>query len=180
MNTQVTILARRYAQAYLNLFMDQISEQEYQKLQTMSEFIEAHRQTVFFLGLKSIPEQAKEDIIRNLVEKYKLPSSLIKLVTIIIQHGRAALIGKTLAQICELYRKKHHIMMFNIQSSFPLDQQTLGTVNNFLAKKTGWSIVSTTELNKRLIAGIRLQSTVYIWEYSIRKQINELSKKGWR
>lgn len=178
MDIKLTVLARKYAQAYLNLFGDQLSEKDYQKLQTLSEFIEAHRQTVFFLGLQSIAAEDKEKIIFKLVDQYNLPISLKKLISALIKNNRAALIGKTLAQICELYRKNNRIMLFQISSSCPLEEKYLHVINKFLTDKTGLTIISKSEVKKDLIAGLRLQSNMYLWEYSIKKQINRLTQKG--
>lgn len=178
MDINATILARKYAQAYLNLFHNQLSEHDYQKLQMMNEYIEAHRQSVFFLSLKSIPASAKEKIIYELIENYELPFSLKKLFTLLIEQGRAELFGNTIQQLCELYRKMHHIMLFDIQSSYPLDAQEISAINDYLSEQTGWNVVSKAEINKDLVAGLRLQSDSYVWEYSIRKQLNELTKKA--
>lgn len=178
MDIRLTILARRYAQAFLNLFMDQLSMREYQKLQAMSEFIQSHRQTTFFLGLQSIPSHDKEKLLLDLIQKYNLPASLNNLVTTLIHHDRAGLLGKILDQICELYRKKNRILSFNIESSSILEPDQLDFIHKFLAYNTNSTIVSTAKINKELIAGLRLQSDTYLWEYSIRKQINELKRKA--
>ena len=44
----------------------------------------------------------------------------------------------------------------------------------FLERNSGKKSMCTFAIDNRLIAGIRAQSTEYIWEYSVRKQLQSL------
>jgi len=68
-------------------------------------------------------------------------------------------------------------MIFNITSSHHLDISDLEIIEKFLAFKTGKKIISHHNLNKKLIAGIRLESNTLLWEYSIYKQCETLRKQ---
>jgi len=58
-----------------------------------------------------------------------------------------------------------------------IDNQNLETIKKFLAHKTEKKIISDYKIDKSIVAGIRLQSSTLLWEYSVYKQCETLRKQ---
>ena len=109
-----------------------------------------------------------------LIDHYKLPSFFEKLITLLVHDKRAPLMSRVLKELVALYRKKHTIVFFEITSSHGLTHEQLDNIEQFLARKTGCDIIYKYEVDTTLIAGLRLQSDAFVWEYSIRKQLENM------
>ena len=175
MDIKEVILARRYAQAFLDLFMDSITPTIYANLIALREFLDSHRNTLIYFSLPHISLDTKLQLFDQLGEKIKPSDPVKKLIETLMRHNRVQILPNILSKICECYRKRKNILLFDIESSHELDEQSVTTLEKFLARNTNKTIVTNKHINKDLIAGICLKSNSLLWEYSIRKQVNELT-----
>lgn len=176
MDIRSTILARKYAQAFLNLYFDQITQENYSNMFTLRSYLQTHRNVLLYFSLPHIALEKKLDLFDQIETKIKPSEPFKELFETLIRHDRIMLAPSILVKICELYRERKNVMFFSIESSHELDAQTIATLETFLARHTDKKIESESRINHDLIAGIRLQSDTQLWEYSIRKQIHELTK----
>ena len=77
-------------------------------------------------------------------------------------------------QTCALPISRNKIARVKISSSHDITQQDLDAIERFLVNQTGLSIIYTYAIDKKLIAGIRLQSNTLLWECSINKQLTQI------
>lgn len=176
MDIRAVLTARKYAQAFLNLFIDSVTPEIYSNLIVLRAFLRSHRNAIIYFSLPHIATEAKIQLLDTLGEKLKPSEPVKKLFETLIRHNRAQILPEVLNKICEYYRARKNIVLFDIESSHVLDKQSVATLEKFLACNTGKNIVSTQHINQDLIAGLRLQSDTMLWEYSIRKQVHELTK----
>jgi len=174
MTPQELTLASKYAKAFLNLFIDEVSLKDYKHLATLEQFLKDRREALAFLALPHIDPVAKQKALASVIEKFGLPDCFNRLVNILVKSGRSFLFPSILRAIAQLYRKRKGIEDFVIQSSSPLDEQSLHAIETFLAYKTNEQILSDHEINTTLIAGIRLKSENYLWEYSVAKKLRSI------
>lgn len=174
MNSAESVLAKRYAQAYLNVYVDSISYKDFRLMRDAALFFAAQRQLLFFLNWPAIKTSTKISALRQAMAYCQMPESFNRLIDLLASHKRMFLIIKILACICEIYEKKHAIGQVTITSSHPIEPQELNVMQQFLANKTGLSIIYDYKIDKKLIAGIRLQSDTFLWEYSINKQLESM------
>lgn len=171
-----SIVASKYAKAFLNVYIQQISIDNLNSIEKLIAFFDVHRKTIFFLSVPNIKRSKKEEILSQLFEKFDLNGPLRPLINILASQKRLFLINEILKYISLFYKKRKNIMMFNISISHKLDTQDLEIIEQFLSIKTGKKIMSQHSVDKNLIAGIRLQSNTLLWEYSIRQQCQTLLK----
>ena len=171
------IVARKYANAFLNLYIDNISEEYFGSIKKLEKFFDSHKKAVFFLSVPNIENKQKEKLLNELFEKFSVKDLLKPLMRLLFAHKRIFLIDEVLKHIRLLYKERKNIMMFTITSSHQLDGQDLEIIKRFLAYKTGKKIVSEYSVDKNIVAGIRLQSSTLLWEYSISKQCETLRKQ---
>jgi F-type H+-transporting ATPase subunit delta len=176
MDIKSTILSRKYAEAFLNLYMDSITDDMITQLEELSAYLRSHKNALIFFGLHHISVEEKLRLFEKIETRIK-PSSFIKnLFELLIKHNRVALCPHVIDMTCKQYRKRKNILMFDIQTSHTLDTQDITLIQQFLSHKTHKHITSTHHINKQLIAGLRLQSETFLWEYSINKQLKKLTQ----
>lgn len=176
MDTRYSALARKYAQAFLNLFMDRLSIDDCLSLVKLKYFFKSHKQALFFLSLHHISLELKMRFIDEIIVKFNLKQEFRKLFEVLLEHNRCHLIIDVLRKICSIYRARNNVILFTISSSYPLEVTSLEILENFLARQTGSTIIGIPQVDKNLIAGIRMQSENYLWEYSLKKQLQRLKR----
>jgi F-type H+-transporting ATPase subunit delta len=174
MKHQEAVIAKKYAKAFLNLFIDEISLKDYQHIVELEQFLKDRREVLTFLGLSQIEPSKKCAALDSLIDKFKLPTSLKRLITILVDDKREYLFPMVLYYIELIYRQRKKILAFTVKSSASLDADALRTIEKFLAHSTGQQILTDQIVDKSLIAGIRLISNQYLWEYSIAKRLRTL------
>ena len=168
-------LALRYAQAYLAVYQSALSDDDCTSLQAAARMIQTNKRLLFFLRLPIIKKAVKETFVQQLISMYALPQSLKKLGALLIAHDRLCLLPTVLNDIVSWYRRTHAIYHFTIASSHALPSLATATIEQFLSRLLpAATIKATTTIDAALIAGIRLQSDRYRWEYSVRKKCNAL------
>jgi len=168
-------VALKYAKAFLNVFIDEVSLDDYKKITVLEQFLKKRRDALAFLALPHLDSAIIEKSLGSVIEKFELPECFNRLVRLLIKGRRAFLFSLVLSVIAALYRKRKKIENFVIRSSYKLDDSALDVIKNFLEQKTGTKVFSRHELDKRLIAGIRLKSDHYLWEYSVAKKLRTLT-----
>jgi len=171
------IIARKYANAFLNLYVDEISEENFNAIKKLEIFFENHKKAIYFLSLPNINDKEKEKLLSELFEKFGINTLLKPLIKLLFNHKRIFLIHQVLRDIRLLYKERKNIMRFTITSSHQLDNHDLETIKKFLVYKTGKKIISDYKIDKSIVAGIRLQSSTLLWEYSVYKQCETLRKQ---
>lgn len=175
--TQELLIAKKYAQAFLNVFFSSLSDTDMNRVQKAIDFFATHRQLLALLKVPHIDSQEKMRALEQvLIVTYELPPVFKQLIAVVVQQKRAFYILEILKYLKEIYQHCKHIQVFQIRSSNTLEQAELDVLQKFLARKTGQIIFYTQRLDPSLIAGIRMQSDQLLWEYSIKKQLAGMSQ----
>jgi len=172
--------AKKYAKAFLNVFADSISAEDFEHICSFAQFLAAHRRSLFFFGLPHIAFDEKVEIIDWLVKQFKLPKELKKLLVLLVKNGKTQLMHEVIEQVCEQYQSLNHIEPFIISSSHELTQAQLDEIKMLLERATKNKVLYSFHVDKDLIAGLRAQSNTKLWEYSIAKQLRILARTAYR
>lgn len=170
-----TTLSIRYAKAFLDVFKSDISDQTIEKVKQVVLLFQNNQPRISLLSLPLYSKQDQYTLLSTLlVEKAQLPNVFANLIDLLVKHRRASLITTVLHKIVVLYYQRNNISSFSITSSYELEESQLQSIQQFLAVQTGSVIIYTYTIDSDLIAGIRLQSTTNLWEYSVRKSIEAI------
>lgn len=182
MNQKVQKLVRTYAQAYINAFGDELSLDDIAAIKKAQSFLVKNKTIRALLKFPETKRAAKLNFFMEFCNQFGLVPSLYKLMNLLVEHKRSFLIAPALRLVSSLYEEQYGVLSFSIVSSHSLDTTTLQRVEKFLETKTGKRIVYTHKVDKKLIAGMRLQSSSLLWEYSVAKKLtsitNYLSAEG--
>lgn len=171
-------VARKYAQAYLNVFSDQHTFEDFCSLWRASQFLSEHHSLLFYLSLPMIHETDKKRFIDLFFEKFHLFDSLKQLFYLLLKNKHIFLAIDVLQDIYSLYKMQYGISELKISSSLDLSEEKIAEITNFFIKLSGLErVVVHCSVNPALIAGIRLQSETYLWEYSVAQQLQKLKQK---
>lgn len=167
------IIARRYAQAFLNVFA--MTDLEIKKLQNAIEFLKQNPEIGVFLKIPLLDPQIKRDALKqSIVEKFDLPKSFELIVEALVRKKRSELLLLVLEQIRNSYQEQHNIQLFTISSSSALTDEQKKILEQYLVDATGATITTHFTIDKKLIAGIRMGSDELQWEHSIAQQLKKI------
>ena len=167
------ILARRYAQAFLNVYIKQITEEHCLLMKKATRSLQSHVAWQSFFDFSSLSEEQQKHMIIILLQQYDLPDFLLSLGELLCMHGRMSLFAAILDLICIFYFSYNNIESFEITSFPALTEDEVQVLIDFLHKKSGKQIRHTCIIDKQLIAGIRARSSSLLWEYSVAKKLRE-------
>lgn len=170
------MIAKRYATAFLNLFP--FSADILEQIKEAVVFLDQHDEVFLMLKIPLLDPSHKEQALENyLIHQFKLPDTFKKLISLLIHQKRSYLIKDVLRLLIELYEEKTKVEFFEIKSAVPLDDESTAIIQDFLTHKTHHTIITRKTLDERLIAGIRVQSSQHLWEYSIRKHLAAIQRE---
>ncbi|MBP6870060.1 ATP synthase F1 subunit delta [Candidatus Babeliales bacterium] len=170
-------VAKKYAHAYLNVFADQHSFEEFCSMWRAAQFLSEHHSLLFYLSLPMIQEVDKKRFIDLFFEKFHLFDSLKQLFYLLLKNKHIFLAGDTLRDIYSLYKIKHNISDLHVTASSDLSEEKIEEIKNFFTKLSGQQVVVRYSVNQALIAGIRLQTESFLWEYSIAQQLRKIKQE---
>lgn len=176
MTGQEHVLAKKYATAFLNLYSDTISLDTYHTLKTVADYFKKNYNFFFLLNTPTVSPTTKRTTMIALLKQLHIPDSFLVLIDLVLKHQRLFLLPGIFEQIVRIYEQRKKILPFTFFSSNNLDNNQIEAIKKFLTQKTNFHIIYKTKLNKKLIAGMRLQSDVFLWEYSVAKQLRALRK----
>lgn len=171
MDTAQQRIARRYAQAYCNVFGDDITPDSLERLVQLVDFLSTQKRILFFFRLPTLDHRIKEQGIATLCERYQLPESFKRLGALLVEHKRAFLLANVSNAIVREYNRRQKRERFTITSYPELQQSQKSIILASLAAQTGSTVEGTFTVDEKLIAGIRMRSDVHMWESSLAQQI---------
>ncbi len=168
-------LARRYAQAFLDLVYDQMEMSDIASFEHAEIFFKTHQHACFLMDLSLLSGESKREAVRTIISTYHLPSLVEELLVLLITQKRSALIADVLSQFVGLYKKRAGIMTFFIDSSLPLSDEEKNHIESFLKEQVQAIVLCSYRVTPELVAGIRIQNENYLWEYSVQAQLRAIS-----
>ncbi len=172
MNTN--ILAKKYAQAFLDTHGHLITHDVVQAVKEAALFLAKRNDSLFFLRLSVINEDTKKSMLLEIARLFGLQEPLAPLLDLLARHNRAFLLKEVLEQMYILYNERMNIMEFNVEGVYPLNENELLNIRQFLEAKTGKKIILNPVIDASLVAGLSIKSTTLMWEFSVRKQLDQL------
>lgn len=177
MNPDYALVARKYAQAFMAVAGDTFNEHEFRCSRELKRFLRKNRALLFHFGVPLVTKDIVEQALDLLYRDFKTCAALFKQLTrLLIKHHRIVILPDVLHHLGDLYKEQSNSMFFYVISSHDLDQHQIRACEEYVAGATGKKIVSEYFVDKELIAGIRLQSDTFLWEHSVRKQLQAVQQ----
>ncbi|MBP9764760.1 F0F1 ATP synthase subunit delta [Candidatus Babeliales bacterium] len=172
-----SIVAKKYAQAYVQEYGHLLTIQDIDAFKLVIAFLKKHHNFMSLISLLSSQLQQRHELIDTMIEHFKIPVMIARLADVLSDHKRLPLFSLVLQDICCLYVQKNNMLEVTIYSSQELSENEYKKFEQFFEKLAGKKIISNVVVDETLIAGIRMQSDVLLWEYSIAARIRQLSQR---
>lgn len=172
------VLAAQYARALTQVVGNQFNRFLHDALEKVMASVSGARGNWSLLRLRTISDARKEQLLLSVIGDNDVQKFLTPLIVLLIKHDRASLFPFVLAALITEYKRLHGIVEFTFESACPLDEPSSKILASFLHHKTRKEIWYTVELKPALIAGIRLKSDCYLWEFSLRNRLERLKHWG--
>jgi ATP synthase F1 delta subunit len=168
-------LVRRYAQAFFNIFGDDIDGQGYERMQVVgTALVKNHRLMNLLQVSFTHHHEVKQKYVEYIIKQFHLPQSLIKLALLLIDADRTYLLPYILQYVANLYEKKMNIMNMDVYASHTLSTNLHAQVEQVLSGLCHATVRIVPVVDVNLIAGIRAHSKTVMWESSVRKTLKAL------
>lgn len=172
---ELQALAKKYARAFLHIYYDQLTMQDYHALVTAADSLNNNKRLVFFWNLSSIDPVVKALSIEQICRKYNLNGAIKKLCHLLLASNRLFIIHLVLGYIVILYRQQVPFEHVTITSSHILLAEQITIIKKFIESKVGHAIIYTYNTDATLIAGVRIHSDSFLWEHSVAKDLRSLA-----
>jgi ATP synthase F1 delta subunit len=169
-------VAKKYAQAFMRVYPKSCTFNDLKKISTAQTFLQTHKKTLFFLQLPQFDQERRKSMVADLIDYFSLPHDFSAIILLLIEHNRSFYIPDVLEWIIQLYQEQIGAITFSIASASTVTDEQLSSIKKFLEQLLNKKIIGTPSLDASLIAGLRLQSSDYLWEYSVRKQMRDLQR----
>lgn len=169
-------IAIRYAQAFLNLYGDKLTHDNYEAFMHIERDLASQKKVLFFFGLTMIPDAVKHQALDRMCAPYPCGSQFRRLLVVLLESQRMYLLPFVLEAIIKGYRELHHVTLATVTTSHMLSEQAREQVRTIFEKKMGTVLVLEYVVAPRLIAGLQVRTEDVIWEYSIDKQLRDIER----
>lgn len=165
-------LARKYAIAFVNVYDQKIPESAFDSMKSLSYMFHQHKNSLVLLTIPRVSYDTKYRILKQILAKNYFDA----LIRLLLRDNRVVMLPDVLNHIADEYYKRHNTIICTIASSSVLTAKETDTIVHFLTKRTSSAIKYTSVVDSRLIAGIRVYSNQFIWEYSIRNKLRQIKQ----
>ena len=167
-------IAKKYAIAYLNVNENSLTEKDMKSIFIAYCFFKKNSDLMNLIYGISFEKEKIANVIDKLCKHFFLPKTFQILIKLLIKHKRIYYLKDVLQDICALYKLRKNILELEIKTANVIDVNEVKELENFFAKQSNFNIESKVIVDSSLIAGVRLQSDFFIWEYSIASKLKAL------
>jgi len=178
------ILAKKYAIAFLNVYKSELSIGDIERLEILESFLKSNRFFYISLRIPTIPRKTKNYALDKIVENYQFKPPVAILMKNLLENDRIDMLHKVINHIRHEYAKREHLEFFTIKTSHELTTNEKKVIVKLIQNLTTATIRTDFIVDENLIVGIRIESPVFLWERSIKKELekvsNSIAKEGIR
>lgn len=175
MKIEEKILARRYALAFLNVYISLLKDVDFKAMCFVTSYFRERRQACFLMRVSLLKESVKLKALDEIRKLFDLPPCFNKLFALLIEHKRSIILSDVFDELCNEYKRRKKIITFEVTATEKLSEEQKNIIEKFLHKATQETVLCSYTEDMSLIAGIRLQSSAYLWETSVKDRLHRIS-----
>ncbi len=186
-NTQFnTEVSRRYSKALLKLAINANSEQKiYNEFSNLLELFKSNDKFIKLFCSPLLSSRSQLKLISNLFsnsdkKKINVSKNVLAFFKVLAKNGRLKILLGTLYSFQNLVKSMHQEINIYLTTALPISDDNIKKIKSILLKKTDKKINIISNVDKKIIGGIILQSGSSLIDASIRNKILKLNniKKG--
>lgn len=170
-----TVVAQRYARAFLNVHAAQITESDMLNIIAARDYFIQQKDVLSILDMYDLDEKQFKQCITIFLAKFALISAFEQLIMLLKQKHRLFLFRDILKFIVWEYQAYTRRLYFELSSAINLSEKEWDTIRSFLNKLSGSDNIYKSSVDASLIAGIKAMSGDFLWENSIKSRLQKLN-----
>ena len=170
--------AAKYARALLDVAIHESDPAQIERsLTEFAELIAGNTELRDTLTHPAVPASSKQNVVRQLAERLQLPAPLGKLLQMLAERDRIALLPDLVEVYSERLLEHQQVVRAEVTTAVPLSAERMDGLRARLAQATGRQVTMTTKVDPELIGGVvaRVGSTVY--DGSVATQLAKMREK---
>ena len=172
----ITVIARNYARAFINVFDNKLSRETIEQLKKTIQFLKKQRRAAFLLAVPTIKPEVKQKGLAELCARFDLPTCFSRLFETLLDHRRGYLLLQVFEGIVAQYNQSHDIVTITISSSCNLSAIHQKDIKAFADRNFHGIKEYEFKVDPSLIAGVKLSSGTLLWESSIQKYLRACAR----
>ena len=173
MLTQIESISKKYALAYLNLYINELTDKMVEDLVRLRKFLYKNKKLYAYLSIPKLSLDMKLNFVDRLCSAFNLADSEITLIRLLIKQKRIDLLDPILKKIIEEYHTKKGEILLNVYTSHEVNDTQKIILHDFVQNFVKEKIELKFFIDKNLINGIRIKSYRRLWEHSVRKHLKK-------
>ncbi|QQR48976.1 ATP synthase F1 subunit delta [bacterium] len=170
-------LAKKYAEALMNLYQDLLDDRCYQSLLVLESFFKKHKYICVYLDIPTISDEVKELMLKKILETLNICKTIVRLIKPLLKHRRIEMIYDIVCQVIRLYRIRKNMLLFEVTTSHELTDQEQHDVITTLEKIPNVKKVEVTFLvDVALVCGIKVKGETLLWESSVTQHLENVKR----
>ncbi len=166
-------ISHKYAQAFFNIYGDTVTSSAIKCIERAAQFLRAHRRALFLFKVPVIDRSIKQAGLVEFCDRFQLGDNIERLAIVLLHDKRASLLAPIFEAIVALYKKRNSIVGVTVASSCALTEEQRSFIEAFIARHVVGEKNYRYTIDTSLIAGIRVYSDTFLWEFSIAKQLRD-------
>jgi len=175
-NAQESLIARRYAKAFVALAADQKKLSEVSKDIDSLESLMTDEGFDGFLKNRSLDRTSQMNVMQAISSKMKLNPLTANYIGTIVENGRVALLPNILDMTQQFLAEYQGEVRATVTSARPLTEEQVAKVKKALKTATGHDIEITLRQDKDLIGGLTIQVGSLLIDQSVKTRLDRLER----
>lgn len=176
MQVSIDIISKKYAEAFLNTFSDEVSDKNLEKWIKLELFLKKNKLFYVYLRIPTISNFEKQKSLLKICSALNLEKPIKKIMLLLLDSGRIEILDRVLNKIILLYRRKQNIKLFKVTTPCDIDYNEKEKIIDFIKLISSGGVLAEFIKDEKLIAGLRIQSLTFLWERSIAKQLRNVKR----
>ncbi|KKQ32621.1 MAG: ATP synthase subunit delta [candidate division TM6 bacterium GW2011_GWF2_37_49] len=177
MITKLDKVASKYAKAYLNVYLAEMTEEACANFLTMTNFLRLNKKFYAYLSIPHLPFEEKQKFIDKLVEVFKLTKNHHKLIMLLLINRKFEILELVVQKIVNLFHMHKGIIKLQVYTSHEINEKQKQLIFNFIKNTLQMNAIIDFSVAAKLICGIKIKGATFVWEKSVTKYLNDIKKK---
>ena len=171
------IVAERYAKAMIDVIKGSSVNNIIAELKQISTTIEGSGELQKIFYNPSIAMKFKENILSQLLDRFKPDATVRKFIYLILNKNRIKLLEKIIFALENLSDKITNRARIRVKTAFKLDEKETETLKKRFADITKKDVILDIHIEPELIGGIIAQIESTVFDGSIKNQLRTMYRK---
>lgn len=177
MITKLDKTASKYAQAYVNLYMEELTDTTCQNLLQMTNFLNQNKKFYAYLSIPHLSFDEKLKFISKLTKNFNLTENQERLVNLLLVNKQFEILGLVVQKIITIFNQHRGTTTLQVYTSHKIGENQRQQILSFIKNKLNINAVVDFLVNTKLICGIKIKGPTFVWEKSVSKYLNYIKKK---